>query len=330
MSYYGGWAPYVSVQERRERALRAMEKLRKKGRVIEGVQPRGRKIAETFWGAAWCTHIEQFHDFANRLPRGRTYIRNGSVCHLEIAEGVVKAVVSGSELYNVTVKVKTLPRNRWTDLKGRCTRGIGSLLELLQGKLSESVMSVVTDPQNGLFPRVAEIDLDCSCPDWADMCKHVAAALYGVGTRLDARPELLFQLRGVDPAELVVEEAVTQIAQSGGGRRIAAADVAGVFGIELAKEAAAPATRRGARTPKTAPAAVVPGRPAGKDVAALRRKFGLTLGQFARLLGMSAPAIARWEQQTGEIRMQGRTTAAWGAVAGIDRKEARRRLGLHT
>jgi uncharacterized Zn finger protein len=218
-----------------------MEKLRRKGKKIEPVVVKGRAIAETFWGRAWCGHLEKFSDYANRLPRGRTYVRNGSVCHLEIAEGAVDAVVSGSELYEVRVRIRKLSGDRWRDLRRRCTRGIGSLLELLQGRVSESVMQVVTDRERGLFPHPREIDLDCSCPDYADMCKHVAAVLYGVGARLDDEPELLFRLRGVDPEALVVEGAVPEVVGREKGRRIAAADLSDVFGIEVVQGSRKPA-----------------------------------------------------------------------------------------
>ncbi|MFH1732475.1 MAG: hypothetical protein ABIF82_12610 [Planctomycetota bacterium] len=231
-----------------------MEKLRKKGLDIQPVEIEGRKIARTFWGEAWCDHLESFSDYENRLPRGRTYVRNGSVCHLEIAKGAVNAMVSGSELYKVDVTVGKLPRNKWADIKGRCAGQIGSLLELLQGRLSENVMTVVTDRKNGLFPLSKEISFNCSCPDWAVMCKHVAAVLYGVGARLDEKPELLFLLRGVDQEDLISAQAgavaaVTTGAQ-GGRRRIADDAISDVFGIEIS-EAEAPdggtSTRRGKR-----------------------------------------------------------------------------------
>jgi uncharacterized Zn finger protein len=195
MGWYG-WRPYVPVAVRQARALKKMEKLSKKGLCIQPVEIAGRKIAQSFWGQAWCDHLEKFSDYANRLPRGRTYVRNGSVCHLEIAEGAVKAMVSGSELYNVNIEIKKLPDKKWASVKKRCAGQIASLLELLQGKLSKSVMAVVTDRDQGLFPHPGEISLHCSCPDWAVMCKHVAAVLYGVGARLDDKPDLLFLLRG--------------------------------------------------------------------------------------------------------------------------------------
>jgi uncharacterized Zn finger protein len=291
-----------------------MERLRKKGKKIEPVEAVGRAIAETFWGRAWCSHLEKFSDYANRLPRGRTYVRNGSICHLEIAEGAVNAVVSGSELYDVRVRIKKLPKNKWGDLKGRCTRGVGSLLELLQGRVSESVMQVVTDRERGLFPHPREIDLDCSCPDYADMCKHVAAVLYGVGARLDNKPELLFQLRGVNPAELVVEGAVPEVAGRKGGRRIAEGDLSEVFGIEFAgKEKQLARSKSPALRPSVA---------TGEAVAALRRKFSMSRSQFARLLGVSIPAIGVWEKKEGALSLRSRSLEAWKAVSRMGAGEA--------
>ena len=239
MSWYG-WRPYVPVAVRRARAWSKMEKLRKKGVCIQPVEIEGRKLARSFWGQAWCDHLEKFSDYANRLPRGRTYVRNGSVCHLEIAEGSVKAMVSGSELYNVNIEIKRLPDKKWAQVKKRCAGQIGSLLELLQGKLSKSVMAVVTDRDHGLFPNPGEISLHCSCPDWAVMCKHVAAVLYGVGTRLDEMPDLLFLLRGVDQEELITAEAGLA-ALSGGSRtdgamRIAESELSHLFGIEMTEQ----------------------------------------------------------------------------------------------
>ena len=234
------WRPYVPVAKRRRMAAKKMQQLRKKGMEILPIEIEGLKIAKTFWGEAWCTHLESFSDYANRLPRGRTYVRNGSVCHLGIAQGEVKAMVSGSELYNVTVTITPLAKAKWSAVKKRCAGQIGSLLELLRGELSTSVMSVVTDRHQGLFPLPKEISLDCSCPDWAVMCKHVAAVLYGVGARLDEKPELLFLLRGVDHDELIgaeTEAAAGRVVQRGGKRkRIADRDLSDVFGIDVAPD----------------------------------------------------------------------------------------------
>jgi uncharacterized Zn finger protein len=258
----GGWAPYVSVAERRRRAMKKMDALRKKGVDIQPVQIDGRKIAKSFWGAAWCVHLESFSDFENRLPRGRTYVRNGSVCHLAMDKGHIEAKVSGSQLYDVKVNIKTLPDKKWKSLKGRCGGQIGSLLELLQGRLSDHVMEVVTHREEGLFPLPGEMSFTCSCPDWARMCKHVAAVLYGVGARLDNQPELLFVLRGVDHEELIAadaEKAVTAATSRGKSKRLAETELSDVFGIELNLDTASlpanasPKTRAATSGSKTPP-----------------------------------------------------------------------------
>jgi len=246
MAWYGyGWRPYVPVSTRRAQARKKMDALRKKGVDIQPVVIEGRKIARTFWGEAWCEHLESFSDYANRLPRGRTYVRNGSVCHLEIKQGEILAKVSGSELYNLHIQIKTLPAKKWSAIKERCAGQVGSLLELLQGKLSDHVMQVVTDRNEGLFPLPGEISLKCSCPDWAVMCKHVAAVLYGVGARLDQQPELLFKLRGVDHEELIAadaEAAVSAATSRGTSKRLEGGALADVFGIDLDTSDAAAAS----------------------------------------------------------------------------------------
>ena len=213
--------------------------MRKKGLDVQPIVISGRVIAKTFWGKAWCENLESYSDFENRLPRGRTYARNGSVVHLEIQPGRISARVSGSELYAVEITISSLADSHWKCVKGQCAGQIGSLVELLQGRLSKSVMDVVTQRGGGLFPKPAEITMKCSCPDWAGMCKHVAAVMYGVGTRLDNKPELLFVLRKVDHLELIagaVDSAdAVGTGNSRGKKSIAAGDLADVFGIEMAE-----------------------------------------------------------------------------------------------
>lgn len=234
-----GWysfRPYVPVAQRRANAAREMSKLAKKGQTITPVTIEGRQITRTFWGKAWCENLESYSDFENRLPRGRTYVRNGSVVDLQIMPGKVTARVSGSSLYKIEINIKPLPKSHWQTISTQCAGKISSVLELLQGRLSQGVMEIITHRENGLFPKPSEISLDCSCPDWADMCKHVAAALYGVGARLDEKPELLFVLRRVDHLELIERAATGQAltpARGSGKKTIADDDLADVFGIEL-------------------------------------------------------------------------------------------------
>src|SRR5438552_8743365 len=187
---YGGWSfrPYVSVTEKKARAAKAIARVAKKrGRAAEPVviARRGRGIATTFWGKAWCDNLERYMDFANRLPRGRTYVRNGSVVDLQVGPGSVTALVSGSTMYDVKVTVGPVSRARWSAICRDCSGAIDSLVELLQGRFSKGVMTRLCEEKTGLFPSPSDILFTCSCPDWASMCKHVAAVLYGIGARLD-------------------------------------------------------------------------------------------------------------------------------------------------
>jgi uncharacterized Zn finger protein len=240
--YYDNWAPYVPVAKRRANAAKKLDKLRKKGLKVQPVEIEGRKIAASFWGKGWCDHMESFSDYDNRLPRGRTYVRNGSVCHLDIQPGRVEAIVSGSELYNIAITIAPLAKRKWDSVKSSCAGQIGSLIDLLRGKLAGGVMEIVSNRETGLFPLPGEMKFTCDCPDSARMCKHIAAVLYGVGARLDHAPEKLFLLRGVNHEELVD---VTQAVKNAAGaptsrRRIAASGLSDVFGIDMADEAETP------------------------------------------------------------------------------------------
>ncbi len=249
--------PYVSVAARRRKAEIAAKKLAaKSGRALAPVQLAGRTIAGTFWGKAWCANLESYSDYANRLPRGRSYVRNGSVIDLRITSGKVEALVQGSELYKIAIGFSALPPKRWKQFKARSAGRITNLLDLLQGRLSKEILADMTAHGTGLFPAPSEINLNCSCPDWAEMCKHVAAALYGVGARLDEKPELFFTLRGVDMQELITAASATATAPVAGDRTpdatLAGADLSEMFGVEL-EPAAAPAILRQASAPAAKP-----------------------------------------------------------------------------
>lgn len=235
---YRRWRRYVPVASRRLRAAREIAGMAAGGRHVSPVEITGRRIATTFWGDAWCSNLESYSDFSNRLPRGRTFVRNGSVVDLQIEAGRVRALVSGSSMYDVDIEIAPLAKRRWLEVKRQCAGQIGSLVELLRGAISASVMKIVTRDETGLFPSPREISLSCSCPDWATMCKHVAATLYGVGARLDHAPELLFVLRAVDPAEMVAA-AVDQPAADGRRRRgrvLESGELSSIFGIDVDDE----------------------------------------------------------------------------------------------
>ena len=258
MGFYYGYRPYVPVAKRRANGLKEAKRLAKKGRALAPVNIPGKSIADTFWGKAWCDNLESYSDFSNRLPRGRSYVRNGSVVDLQIAAGKITALVSGSELYEVTIKIKPLAVTVWSAVKTCCAGEIGSLVELLQGKLSKGVMEIVTNRDKGLFPAPREIEMSCSCPDWAGVCKHVAAVMYGIGNRLDHQPELLFALRAVDHLELIAQAGdASLIAKSASGKTkktVAEHELADVFGIELDVATVPIAVEIPARKTKISPA----------------------------------------------------------------------------
>ncbi len=267
MDFYG-WKPYVSVAERRRKAIREIEKRRKKGHAISPVIIDGRAIVKTFWGKSWCENLERYSDYANRLPRGRTYVRNGSVVDLQIKPGSIQALVSGSELYEITLKIAPVGKQRWKSICEDCAGAIDSLVELLQGRFSKGVMERICRQNQGLFPSPAEIKLSCSCPDWAGMCKHVAAVLYGVGARFDHQPELLFRLREVDEKELIVKagKALPLTRKAPAARKVLGGeDLSDIFGLDMAqsigndagspkKKAVAKATKKRAAARKATPA----------------------------------------------------------------------------
>jgi uncharacterized Zn finger protein len=289
--YDRGWAPYVPVAERRRRAERMAVRLRKKGPVLAPVTIAGRTITATFWGKAWCNNLEAYSDYETRLPRGRTYLRNGSVIDLQIARGQVTALVSGSKIYRVVLAIKEVPAARWRSICTDCAGSIASVVELLQGRFAKGVMERLCRQQNGLFPTPSDIRFSCSCPDYALMCKHVAAVLYGVGARLDDQPELLFRLRGVDESELIARiDTPLALAKKGPAfdRVLHADDVSALFGLDMAEPATEPpldsrsrsgagrvepsrARRRAPTSQRLPGAAAAPGKPPAKPGGAGKR-----------------------------------------------------------
>jgi uncharacterized Zn finger protein len=296
MSWYE-FRPYVPVAQRQRQAQQKLKKLKKKGQTVAPVMIEGRTIAKSFWGKSWCDNLERYSDFANRLPRGRTYVRNGSVVDLQIAKGEVLAFVAGSELYKIKIGIAPVKPSHWKSVCRDCAGSIDSLVELLQGRLAKGVMDRVCREGDGLFPSPDEIKLSCSCPDWADMCKHVAAALYGVGARLDQKPQLLFVLRGVDESEL--------FAGTGEGMSLSKAapatadvlddsDVAALFGLEMADTAPSKASdvpkrasgaargANGTKGTKAAEKAKRKAKSAAVSLRALLRKPGQRVNASAR------------------------------------------------
>jgi len=281
---YWGWRPYVSAAQRRRQALSEMAKLKKKGHPVSPVIVEGRAIVKTFWGKAWCQNLERYSDYANRLPRGRTYVRNGSVIDLQIAPGEIKALVSGSEIYEVVVKVVPVGKARWQSICRDCAGAIDSLIELLEGRFSKGVMERVCRQKTGLFPSPNEIKLSCSCPDWAGMCKHVAAVLYGIGARLDQQPDLLFRLHQVDEKELIAGagKGLPLAKDAPAARKVLGGeDLAALFGLDMAPATATrpkPSTARAGKKALAAPGEKGTARP--QDSAGGRRKQSTASREF--------------------------------------------------
>jgi uncharacterized Zn finger protein len=309
--YNGGWPRYVPVAERRRKAERAMEKLHKKGQPVAPVKIEGRVIAATFWGKAWCDNLESYRDYESRLPRGRTYVRNGSVVDLQIAPREVTAMVSGSSIYRVAVSIGAVPKMQWQSICADCSSGIDSLVELLQGRLSKGVMERLCRQNTGLFPKPSDIRFTCSCPDFASMCKHVAAVLYGIGARLDHQPELLFTLRNVDQQDLIAN-AGSGLSKKGkppaGAKVLASDDLSEMFGIEMA-----PAT--------------TPARAAAGEVATKRSRSG-NADASSRAAGLIRPAKPKEPAPGRRERTQRLTPAKRRAISERMRKYWAARRGL--
>jgi uncharacterized Zn finger protein len=327
------WVPYVSVGERRRQAAGKLARLVKAGQSTSPVVIEGRTIAKTTWGKAWCATMERYSDYANRLPRGRTYVRSGSVIDLQVSSGQVVARVSGSSIYRTTITVKPVPKTTWQKICADCTGGIDSLVELLQGRLSKTVMDRLCREGDGLLPAPKDIRFDCSCPDSAAMCKHVAAVLYGVGARFDHQPELLFTLCQVDVADLLSKAGSDLVSTAMFGERTLAEDeVSALFGLDMdgPSVVAAPtppitSTSRKALAARPPPAPVRPARtaeparppakpmararnPAARLLAALRRAGWLDNTTARAATGLDADAVRLLLKQLvvdGHARVEG-------------------------
>ena len=248
-----GFPRYVSVAEKKAKAERKLKALRKKNPEIKPVTIEGRALAKNWWGKSWNKNLECYADYANRIGRGRSYVRHGAVLDLHISPGQINAMVMGSTSspYRVSITIKPVPENHWRSIRKECKGKMDSLKQLMAGKFPKTLEEVFTRKGKGLFPAPKEISLDCSCPDWAVMCKHVAAVLYGVGARLDQDPSLFFVLRKADVKDLVsetVKETKKELLKKSGKKSSRMIEdnsqLSELFGIDLdGAEAPLPPTR---------------------------------------------------------------------------------------
>lgn len=335
---YFQWAPYVPVAQRRAKAAAFAERLAKQEkRRLEPVKIAGRKIATTFWGQGWCDNLERYSDFENRLPRGRTYARNGSVIDLNIQRGEIKAIVSGSEVYRVSVSIKTLPAAEWKRICADCSESVESVIDLLRGRFDKAVMERLMRIDGGLFPQPSQIEMKCSCPDWSVLCKHVAAALYGVGARLDSAPEMLFALRGVDHVELashaIAAGNVERALAADRDDSLAGTDLGDIFGIDL-ESSESPKPKGRVKAPPATNVKAAIAKPAKVKAAKLKAadatpaKVRAAIAKLAQL----KPASVKPASVKAGSASRGRTKPASLAVAAASartptKKAARTRTG---
>lgn len=263
MSYYSDFPEYIPVAEKRKQAQKSIEKLKKKNPDISPVIIEGRKLTRTWWGKSWNDNLESYSDYSNRIGRGRSYVRHGAVLDLKLTQGKISALVQGSAAkpYQVTIIIQSLSKDIWEAITKECAGKIESLQELIEGKFPKALSELFTAKGKGLFPAPEEISLNCSCPDWANMCKHVAAVLYGVGARLDDDSSLFFVLRNVKIEDLISEtiskktQTLLEKSKSKSCRVIEDTDISGMFGIEMEieveKKSKKPDTKNVARKEKS-------------------------------------------------------------------------------
>lgn len=241
MRYYDAYPPYVPVAQRRAKAEKQLQQMQKKNPHLKPVVLAGNSLASTWWGKSWNSNLERYADYSNRIGRGRSYVRNRAVLDLQITSGKATALVQGSmsQPYKIAITIGTLSAGNWSSIRQTCEGRLDSLSELLAGKFPQALKDLFFEKGAGLFPAPHDIHFDCSCPDWASMCKHVAAALYGVGARLDEDAALFFTLRGINIDDLITQT-LTDTAQTLLGKAerqsqniLQDVDLGDVFGIQL-------------------------------------------------------------------------------------------------
>lgn len=316
------YPPYISVAEKKAKAARALNKLMKKNQSIRPVVINGRTIASSWWGKSWNSNLERYADYSNRIERGRSYVRHGSVLDLQVSTGKATALVQGtrSQPYRVEIKIKKIETKKWSHMKESCGDRLTSLHELLSGKFPMDLKDVFFSKDSGLFPSPLEIDFSCSCPDWAHMCKHVAAALYGIGARLDEDPSLFFILRNIKVDELISGAAKNKSrqlldkAKKKSGRILENDGISDLFGIAMEETGPPRPTRRATKKSVTPSAGKLkPGRQktGKKQVSALEQvrktvtasRKGISVKEISEKTGLPAarlyPLLQRLKRQGG-------------------------------
>ena len=217
---------------------KSLSEAKKKGRDYHPVVITGRKIAKTWWGQSWCSNLERYADYSNRLPRGRSYVLHGAVVDLVLEPGHALAKVQGSSLYKVEICFDPLDSKKEKELSSACSAQIQNIEELLSGSFPERLKEQFF-ARDALFPAPRQIHFSCSCPDWASMCKHVAAVMYGIGARLDEEPIRFFDLRGIQVDDFIARaveskvESMLKNAACKSSRILSYDHLEGLFGLDI-------------------------------------------------------------------------------------------------
>ena len=222
------------------RTAREIEDRKAAGERLDPIAPgHARNLATSFWGQAWNRYLMECADYASRLPRGRSLLRAGRVLGFQLTTGSLRASVAGLRLYDVNITVNPIDEEAAAALALRLKSHIGSVVDLLAGKLNDDVMRMVADPHHGLFPAPSDIRFHCSCPDDASLCEHAAATLYAAGCHFDEQPADLFRLRGLQPETLVASDHLPDViasltdASAADGPTLDPAGLGDLFGIQL-------------------------------------------------------------------------------------------------
>ena len=228
-----------TIAELREKVRDSSKIAAKKKLQYEPIGPVSRRdVCTSWWGKAWCANLEQYADFESRLGRGKRYMKSGTVIDLKIRKGRIEARVQGTRKtpYKVEIRISPLSEEKCDALIEKCGRRINNMECLIKGEFPSELKELFTS-ENGFFPSPKEISFSCSCPDWALMCKHVAAAMYGIGVRLDENPFYFFELRGIDVDRFInvalesKVESMLKNADKRTERMIDNADLTALFGV---------------------------------------------------------------------------------------------------
>ncbi len=226
--YDEDYSPRLSIKQLAALAAERLATLCADGAELHPIVNSTRKLAANFWGSAWMKHLARCEAGGLCLAPGRSLLRHGCVLDLNIGPGLITALVSADELYEVNLRIEPLADEQLECLRNACCGRIDSLVSLLEGKVDSAVLEILCAPDGGLLPEPADWHMSCSCPDWAEPCSHAAAAIYAAGVLIDADPMLLFRLRSIDPASLMTAPSIPVIEPAFDADALSSA-----FGIEL-------------------------------------------------------------------------------------------------